>query len=97
MLLFITKKHYFLLFSSIFIIAAPDGLIVLRSTRSPEPTVEATRTVHTENKRYGHTAHTLSHLMSNVLIRDRFISISSGFQMTDNNSFLAVSPIELVT
>ena len=34
------------------------------------------------NKRYGHTAHTFSRLISNVLIWERFISIRSGFQTT---------------
>ena len=38
------------------------------------------------NKRYGHTAHTFSRLMPNVLIWERFIPISSGFQTTDNNT-----------
>ena len=41
------------------------------------------------NKRYGHNAHTFSRLMLIVLF-ERFISISSGFQMTGNNIFLAV-------
>ena len=41
-----------------------------------------------ENIRFGHTAHTFSRLMPYVLIRERFISMSSGFQMTDDNRFL---------
>ena len=49
------------------------------------------------NKRYGHAAHTFSRLLSNILIWERFISISSRFQMTDNNTFLAVSPADLMT
>ena len=35
------------------------------------------------NKRYGHTAHTFSRLLLDILIWGRFISISSRFQMTD--------------
>ena len=49
------------------------------------------------NKMYGHTAHTFSCLMSNVLIWEWFIYISIRFQMTDNNIFLAVSPADLIT
>ena len=33
--------------------------------------------------------------MFNVLILERFISISSGFQTTDNNTLLAASPDDL--
>ena len=39
-----------------------------------------------QNKWYGHTAHTFSHLLSDILIWKRFISISSRFQMFDNNT-----------
>ena len=49
------------------------------------------------NKRYGHTAHTFSRLLSDILIWQRFISISSRFQKTDNNSFLLISPADLIT
>ena len=49
------------------------------------------------NKRYGHTAHTFSRLLSDILISERCISISSRFQLTDNNTFLAVSPADLIT
>ena len=34
------------------------------------------------NKRYGHTAHTFSRLLSDILIRERFISIDHGAQVT---------------
>ena len=44
-----------------------------------------------------HIARTFSRLMSNILIWERFISISSRFQMTDNNTFLAISPADLIT
>ena len=49
------------------------------------------------NKWYGHTAHTFSRLLCDILIWDRFISISSRFQMNDTNTFLAVSPADLIT
>ena len=49
------------------------------------------------NKRYGHTAHTFSRLLSGILIREGCISISIRFQMTDNNTFLAVSLADLIT
>ena len=49
------------------------------------------------NKSYGHTAHPFFRLISNVLIWERFISISYVFQMTDNNTFLVVSPANLMT
>ena len=49
------------------------------------------------NKRYGHTAHNFSRLMSNVLIWEWFISISSEFQTTDNNTLLTISPADLIT
>ena len=53
--------------------------------------------LHNENKRYGHTAHTYSRLLFDILIWEKFISIIIGFQMTDNNTFLAVSPADLIT
>ena len=49
------------------------------------------------NERYGHTAHTFSRLLSDILIWERCISITIRFQMTDNNTFLAVSPADLIT
>ena len=49
------------------------------------------------NKRYGHTAHTSSRLLSDILILERFISISIRFQMIDNNTFLVVSPADSIT
>ena len=48
------------------------------------------------NKRYGHTAHTFSRLLYDILIWERYISISIRFQMT-NNTFLAISPVDLIT
>ena len=60
-------------------------------------TLTAEDTVTEINKSYGHTAHTFSRLMSNVLISERFISISSGFQTMDNNTLLAASPADLIT
>ena len=48
-------------------------------------------------KRYGHTAHTFSRLTSNVLICERFISFSSGFQTMNNNTLLAAFPADLIT
>ena len=49
------------------------------------------------NKRYGYAAHTFSRLLSDILICERFISISSRFEMTDNNTFLAICPADLIT
>ena len=46
------------------------------------------RLVCARPKRYGHTAHTFSRLLSDILIWERFISISSRFQMTWQQYFL---------
>ena len=50
-----------------------------------------------DNKRYGHTAHTFSRLISNVLISEIFISTSNVFHMTDNDTVLVVSPANLIS
>ena len=50
-----------------------------------------------KKRRYGHTAHTFSRFLSDVLIWERFISISSKFHMIDNSTFLVVSPADLIT
>ena len=50
-----------------------------------------------ENKRHGHAAHTFSRLLSDILIWERCNSISIRFQITDNNTFLAVSAADLIT
>ena len=47
--------------------------------------------------RLGHIAHTFSRLLSDILIWERFISISIRFQMNDNDTFLAISPADLIT
>ena len=49
------------------------------------------------NKSYGHIARIFSRLLSDILIWERCISISSRFQMIDNHTFLAVSPADLIT
>ena len=49
------------------------------------------------NKRYGHTAHTFSRLMSSVIIWERYLSKSIRFQMIDNYTFLSISPPDLIT
>ena len=49
------------------------------------------------NKRYGHTAHTFSRLLSDILTWEIFYFYKQLFRMTDNNTFLAVSPANLMT
>ena len=73
---------------------------ILDRTRAMQPVAkrladkERLKTENQNNKRYGHTAHTFLRLMSSALIEERFNSISSGFQTTDNNT---ASPADLIT